>query len=65
MLLFLHRFTGALTLDPDAFEEIEVHRSSAMQSVAVVMLVCLSAGVGAVGLGLTGTVGFISGAFWR
>ena len=62
VLLFLHRFTGALTLDPDAFEEIEAHGSSAMQSVAVVMLVCLSAGVGAVGLGLTGTVGFISGA---
>ena len=62
VMVFFRRFIGALTLDAMAFEDIEADRHAAMQSVIVVLLTCLSAGVGAIGLGLTGAAGFVSGA---
>lgn len=62
MVLFFRRFIGAMTLDPAAYEDIEHDPHAAMQSVLVVLLVCVSAGVGAIGLGLAGTAGFVSGA---
>ena len=45
---------GVLVLDAGTFEEIEADRHAAMQSVVVVLLVCLAGGVAALGLGLTG-----------
>jgi hypothetical protein len=62
MPLFLMRFIGALVLDPTAFENVEADRRSAMQSVAVVLLVCAAGGVGAIGFGLVGASGFLTGA---
>jgi Yip1 domain len=62
MILFFTRFMGVLVLDSGTFEEIEADRHSAMQSVVVVLLVCLAGGVAALGLGLAGAEGFITGA---
>ena len=61
MTLFFRRFIGALVLDASAFEEIEANRHAAMQSVVVVMLVCVAGGVAALGLGLVGLSGFAAG----
>lgn len=60
MALFLHRFFGALVLDPEAFEEVERDRHAALQSFLVVTAVCAAAGVGAIGLG-AGAVAFATG----
>jgi len=49
-------------LDAGAYEDVERDRRSAMQSVAVVMAACVAGGVGAVGFGLAGLTGFITGA---
>ena len=43
---------GALVLDPSAYENVEADRHSAMQSVVVVMAICVAGGVGAIGFGL-------------
>ena len=51
------RFIGALALDAGAFEDIEANRNADMQSIAVVVAVCLAGGVGAMGLGVTGLTG--------
>ena len=56
------RFLGALVLDAGAYENVEADRRSAMQSVVVVMAVCVAGGIGAVGFGLTGVAGFVTGA---
>jgi hypothetical protein len=56
------RFLGALVLDASAYESVEADRRSAMQSVVVVMAVCVAGGVGAIGFGLVGITGFITGA---
>ena len=56
------RFFGALVLDPSAYENVEADRHSAMQSVVVVMAVCVAGGVGAIGFGLVGITGFVTGA---
>ena len=61
MTRFLSRFVGVLVLDPVAFEEIEANRHAAMQSVVVVVLVCLAGGLAAMGLGLVGPAGFVIG----
>ena len=61
MTLFFHRFFGALVLDPEAFEDVERDQHAAMQSVIVVMAVCIAAGIGAIGLG-AGLSSFIAGA---
>ena len=53
---------GVLVLDSGTFEEIEADRHAAMQSIFVVLLVCLAGGVAALGLGLAGTAGFVTGA---
>lgn len=62
MTLFLKRFMGVLVLDPLTFEEIEADRHANMQAVVVVMLACLAGGFAALGLGLAGLAGFVSGA---
>ena len=61
MTLFLNRFMGVLTLNAGTFEDIEADRHSAMQSVVVVLLVCLSGGFAALGLGLAGVAGYATG----
>jgi len=61
MTRFFSRFMGVLVLDPLAFEEIEANRHAAMQSVIVVVLVCLAGGLAAMGLGLAGLSGFVVG----
>jgi hypothetical protein len=61
MTLFLKRFMGVLMLDVSTFEDIEADRQSAMQSVLVVLLVCLCGGFAALGLGLAGVAGFATG----
>jgi hypothetical protein len=62
MLIFFKRFVGALSLDPATYEDIEADARSAMQSVVVVLAVTLAGGVAAMGLGLVGVMGFITGA---
>jgi len=62
MALFFSRFVGALALDAGAYESVEADRSSAMQSVIVVVAVCISGGIAALGLGLTGLAGVVNGA---
>lgn len=53
---------GVMVLDPVAFEEIEADRHAAMQSVIVVLLVCLAGGFAMRGLGLIGLQGFVGWA---
>ena len=60
MALFLHRFFGALGLDPEAFEEVERDRHAALQSLLVVTAVCAATGVGVIGLG-AGAAAFAAG----
>jgi hypothetical protein len=62
MALFFRRFIGTLVLDASAFEDIEADRHAGMQSVLVVLAVCLAGGMAATGLGLTGPAGFVTGA---
>jgi hypothetical protein len=62
MTRFLKRFIGVMALDPAAFEEIEGDRLAGLQSVAVVVLVCLAGGFATRGLGLIGIPGFVAGA---
>jgi hypothetical protein len=61
MTRFFMRFVGVLILDAATFEEIEAHRRSAMQSVIVVVMVCLAGGFAAKGLGVVGAAGFVTG----
>ena len=56
------RFLGALVLDASTYENVEADRRSAMQSVVVVLAVCVAGGVGAVGFGVSGITGFATGA---
>ncbi len=62
MLTFFKRFVGALSLDPATYENIEADPHSAMQAAVVVLVVMLAGGVAAMGLGLVGPAGFITGA---
>lgn len=62
MTQFFLRFIGALALDPAAYEDIESDRHSAMQSVIVVLAVIGAGGVAAMGMGLVGVAGFVTGA---
>lgn len=62
MITFFGRLLGALALNAAAYEDIERDRGSGMQSVIVVVAVCAAGGVGAMGLGLVGVSGFITGA---
>jgi hypothetical protein len=57
----MRRFIGALVLDASAYEEIEGHPRSAMQSLIVIVVVCLAGGMAAMGLGLVGLEGFVTG----
>jgi hypothetical protein len=59
---FFRRFIGALVLDAGAYEDIEADRHAAMQSVVVVVGVCLAGGFAAGGLDLANAAGFASGA---
>ena len=56
------RLLGVLVLDPAAFEDIESDRGAAMQSVILVVAVCLSGGFALAGLGAAGPAGFATGA---
>ena len=62
MTLFFRRFIGALVLDASAFEEIEADRHAAMQSVAVVAMVCLASGLAAMAPGAVSLSTFTTGA---
>jgi hypothetical protein len=62
MTLFLRRFIGTLVLDASAYEDIEADRHAGMQSVLVVLAVCLAGGMAAIGLGWAGPAGFVTGA---
>jgi 4-hydroxybenzoate polyprenyltransferase len=62
MAQFFRRFIGALVLDANAFEEVESDRHAGMQSVLVVLAVCGAGGMAAIGLGLVGFAGFVTGA---
>jgi hypothetical protein len=62
MVRFFRRFIGTLVLDAAAFEEVEADRGADLQSVLVVLAVCLAGGVAAMGLGLVGLAGFLTGA---
>jgi hypothetical protein len=61
MARFFKRLMGVLVLDPIAFEDIEADRRAAMQSVIVVLMVCVAGGFAAKGLGLAGLYGFVTG----
>jgi len=62
MVMFMRRFIGVLVLDASVFEEIENDRRAAMLSVVVMIAVSLAGGLAAMGLGLVGLVGFVTGA---
>jgi hypothetical protein len=62
MVAFFERFMGALSLDPSIYENVEADRRAGMQSVIVVLAACLAGGVAAMGLGLVGWSGFVTGA---
>ena len=62
MVMFMRRFIGVLVLDASVFEEIENDRRAAMLSVVVMVAVSLAGGLAAMGLGLVGLVGFVTGA---
>jgi hypothetical protein len=62
MAIFIHRFIGALALDSDAFEDIEHDRRANLQSVLVVMVVCLAGGWAALGSGRAGVDAWVGGA---
>jgi hypothetical protein len=62
MTLFFRRFVGVLVLDAGAFEDIEADRRAGMQSVLVVVAVCMAGGFGALGLGTVGLNGVVVGA---
>jgi hypothetical protein len=61
MTQFLRRFIGALVLDASVYEDIESDRRAGMQSVIVVVAVCIAGGTAALGLG-SGIASFASGA---
>lgn len=62
MVMFMRRFIGVLVLDASIFEEIENDRRAAMSSVVVMIAVSLAGGLAAMGLGLVGLAGFVTGA---
>ena len=62
MAVFFRRFIGALALDAGAFEDIEAARDAGLQSVIVVLAVCVAGGIGAIGAGVAGVTGFATAA---
>jgi hypothetical protein len=62
MVTFFERLFGALALDASIFENVEADPRAGMEAVVVVLAVCVSGGIGAMGLGLVGVTGFITGA---
>ena len=56
MALFFRRVMGVLSLDAGTFEDIEADRHAAFQSMLVVVLVCVAAGVGAAAPGIGSVV---------
>lgn len=62
MQVFLRRFVGVLALDAGAFEDIEADRLADMQSVLVIMAVCVAGGFGALGFGAIGLPGVVTAA---
>jgi hypothetical protein len=62
MVIFLRRLIGALVLDPATYEDVEADRGAGIQSMAVVVLACVSGGLAAMGEGLVGLGGFVTGS---
>lgn len=62
MIQFFRRFIGVLVLDASAFEDVEADRRAGMQAVVVVLAACLAGGMAAMGLGLVGIAGLVTGA---
>ena len=62
MVAFFERVMGVLSLDASIYENVEADRRAGMQSVIVVLAACLAGGVAAMGLGLVGWSGFLTGA---
>lgn len=62
MIVFFRRLLGALVLDAATYEDIEQDRGAVAQAVIVIVAVCAAGGVAALGLGLVGLSGFITGA---
>src|SRR5687767_3925432 len=62
MTQFFRRLVGVLVLDAGAFEDIEADRRAGMQSVLVVMAVCLAGGFAAMGIGAGGPTSFVATA---
>lgn len=61
MARFFRRVIGTLVLDPATYEDVEADRTADMQSVVVVIAVCLAAGLAAMGFGRMGAAGFVTG----
>jgi len=61
VILFFGRLLGALMLDRGAYENIEHDATADLQSMMVVVAVCAASGVAAMGLGLVGMAGFVTG----
>ena len=55
----IQRMIGAARLDTKVYEEVEADTSATRQALAVVVLVALATGIGAIGSG--GAVGFVVG----
>ena len=62
MAIFLRRLIGALVLDPATYEEVESDRRAGMQAMIVVVLACVSGGFAAMGQGLVGPGGLVTGS---
>ena len=62
MATFLRRLMRGLMLDASVYEEVEADRGADWQSIATVLLVCLAAGVAALGAGAAGPTAFAIGA---
>ena len=60
--VFVRRVIGTLALDVGACEDIEMDRGADMQSVLIVLGTSAAAGFAAIGLGLVGPAGFVTGA---
>lgn len=61
MIVFFGRLLGALMLDRGTYENIERDRTADVQSLMVVLAVSAAGGFAAIGLGLVGTAGFVTG----
>ena len=59
MARFLWRLTGAMVLNPKAYEDVEADESATVQALGVVLLSSLAAGAGALGLRSGHSIGLV------